>query len=353
MTFQPQHALAPETNYRVVFQSGLQDDRGRANQAEIQWLFRTRRPQLLLVGTSAITITEADGTQARTVVSAPLGIGGVAVAPNGQQVVYGSQQDAQRSALELLNLADDSTRPLVDSPEMSADAPAWSPGGDMIAFERRIPVSGALGPPHVWVAQPDGTLLGPLDTGQAITSAPAWSPNGSGLSFTSAPSQTLDMFTFKSDHRSWPASTGEPASWAPTGAALVYSGSDTTPGDTRIRRVDTTSLAPPVVLSGATANESSPAWSPDGQWIAYIQSEATGGSTLWLMRPDGTQREQLTSPSNSVDQRPVWSPDSRHLAFIRLAPLDGAAQSAAWTISLADKTARQVYADVQQVFWLP
>ncbi len=35
-----------------------------------------------------------------------------------------------------------------------------------------------------------------------------------------------------------------------------------------------------------------PAWSPDGQWIIYTETYETG--RLWLMRPDGSDKHQLT-----------------------------------------------------------
>ena len=35
-----------------------------------------------------------------------------------------------------------------------------------------------------------------------------------------------------------------------------------------------------------------PAWSPDGEWIIYTETYETG--RLWLMRPDGSDKHQLT-----------------------------------------------------------
>jgi Tol biopolymer transport system component len=33
-------------------------------------------------------------------------------------------------------------------------------------------------------------------------------------------------------------------------------------------------------------------WSPDGEWIVYTETYDTG--RLWLMRPDGSEQQQLT-----------------------------------------------------------
>ncbi len=48
---------------------------------------------------------------------------------------------------------------------------------------------------------------------------------------------------------------------------------------------------PPAVLSGPDEEVVSVAWSPDGEWLAYLVSP--GGSIcaqLWAVRPDGTER---------------------------------------------------------------
>lgn len=64
----------------------------------------------------------------------------------------------------------------------------------------------------------------------------------------------------------------------------------------------------------------SPALSPDGEFVAYIQSEAirgadTNSSNLWIASLKDGQSQRLTR-SKSHDARPKWSPDGRHLAFL-------------------------------------
>jgi Tol biopolymer transport system component len=64
-----------------------------------------------------------------------------------------------------------------------------------------------------------------------------------------------------------------------------------------------------------------PAWSPDGQWIAFTQSRGTAGpgrGSIWIMRADGSEKRQLTShPDNGFDLGPSWSPDGQRIAFQR------------------------------------
>ncbi len=63
------------------------------------------------------------------------------------------------------------------------------------------------------------------------------------------------------------------------------------------------------------AAEHSPAWSPDGQWIAYISDE-TGEYELYVTQSDGRgESRRLTDHKLRYLYRLVWSPDSKKIAF--------------------------------------
>jgi tricorn protease len=75
--------------------------------------------------------------------------------------------------------------------------------------------------------------------------------------------------------------------------------------------------------NGATRNltntqgvrESSPAWSPDGRWIAYF-SDATGEMELYIRSQDGRDEPRQVTRDSRVWRYPaVWSPDAEKLAF--------------------------------------
>ena len=76
---------------------------------------------------------------------------------------------------------------------------------------------------------------------------------------------------------------------APTGDRVAYV-SDRS-GLPRLEVATLGQQTPPAVLSGADEEVVSVAWSPDGEWLAYLVSP--GGSIcaqLWAVRPDGSDR---------------------------------------------------------------
>ena len=68
-------------------------------------------------------------------------------------------------------------------------------------------------------------------------------------------------------------------------------------------------------VTGNGWEDTDPAWSPDGEWIAFA-SEQEGTFDIWRMRPDGTGIERLTT-GPAIDHDPTWSPDGRAIAFTR------------------------------------
>jgi len=58
-----------------------------------------------------------------------------------------------------------------------------------------------------------------------------------------------------------------------------------------------------------------PAWSPDGQRIAF-SSNRDGNYELYVMNADGSGQRRLTH-NRPVDAGPSWSPDGKRLAFAR------------------------------------
>ena len=69
----------------------------------------------------------------------------------------------------------------------------------------------------------------------------------------------------------------------------------------------------PRQITHSEKGETSPLFSPDGQWISFVSSR-DGKPNLYLMPVHGGEARRLTNISTGVSD-PLWSPDSKSLAF--------------------------------------
>ena len=78
---------------------------------------------------------------------------------------------------------------------------------------------------------------------------------------------------------------------------------------------DTTSGAAPRPFTAGQKRDTSPRWSPDGRWLAFISDrEPKKKGQLYVMPADGGEPVRVTDQKQGV-AAPAWSPDSRRIAF--------------------------------------
>jgi len=104
---------------------------------------------------------------------------------------------------------------------------------------------------------------------------------------------------------------------SPDGSAVAY---EVRRADWDANRYDTEiwlarpGRAPFQLTRTAEGSSTSPAWSPDGRWIAFLASREDGKSSqVWVIRPDGGEARPLTSVEDGV-RRFAWSPDGSSMA---------------------------------------
>ena len=139
---------------------------------------------------------------------------------------------------------------------------------------------------------------------------------------------------------------------SPDGAWLVYSGIG--PGGSRdifLRSVGGQNLIN--LTADSPADDDHPAFSPDGDRIAF-RSEREGGG-IFVMRRTGEGARRLTR----FGYRPAWSPDGRRIAFVtenvELNPQNSDARSDLWVLDVASGEARRMETVVDAVVpsWSP
>src|SRR6202158_2921769 len=71
----------------------------------------------------------------------------------------------------------------------------------------------------------------------------------------------------------------------------------------------------PQRVTAGDAREFEPAWSPDGQWLAYVTWSSEGGQ-IWKVRPGGGTPQKVSSVSSFYSDI-AWSPDGARILALR------------------------------------
>jgi Tol biopolymer transport system component len=275
---QPKSSLASELGGKLVFQdrAGGGIYTVNANGSDLQYVTTGIDPAWSSDGTQ-IAFTRYSEPRGVWVVTAPDGTGSWASdkassegrvfdwtearwpswSPDGEQVLfsrqYGSTPDRERcfrgrcivipgESYWRLAIVDPDDGSLTEPPgPQLALAPNWSPDGEQIVYagERGLVIQSVDGQASYRLTDD------PLDT------SPVWSPDGSQVAFVRRQHDHWELYAVDAD------------------------------GGNLTRLTDT-----PAQPGGQMASSVSPAWSPDGQYIAFYTNRA-GQWEIWVMKADG------------------------------------------------------------------
>ncbi|HEX3454179.1 MAG TPA: LpqB family beta-propeller domain-containing protein, partial [Gaiellaceae bacterium] len=158
---------------------------------------------------------------------------------------------------------------------------------------------------QIWTANQDGSDQRDIAAGNQ----PAWSPDGRKIAFVGGPAGTQagELMVMNADGsgvRRIDTDLGPNVatpSWSPDGTQILVSAF----GDV---------YAVPL-LGGRSKlvvqHGQDPEWAPDGSFIAFTRDY----STIFLVRPDGSDLHPLLAPPFASSPPFSWSPDGRRIAF--------------------------------------
>ncbi len=144
---------------------------------------------------------------------------------------------------------------------------------------------------------------------------PVASPDGLHFAVTQDVGGSINLAVVEPDGtglRTLVSGCGNQPAWSPDGQAIAYSCPDTAGADIWV--VDVATGARTNLTNTVGAFEEQPSWSPDGQHIAFEGNNIGGG--LYIMDANGANRHQLTTTSS--DEQAAWSPLGDRIAFTRV-----------------------------------
>jgi serine/threonine protein kinase/WD40 repeat protein len=233
------------------------------------------------------------------------------------------QADAKPALLKSLPL---------DSEPASETDPAFSPDGGNVVYASDM---GSPGIHHIMIRSVAGLSSAGAGTNQPVilTSGPlddrnpVWSPDGSRIAFLrrlnaevfqaiviparGGPEQVIANvpgYHFQPSARKY-------VTWAPGGEALVAAQRLEGAFGLRLRRFPLSGGASQPATEGPdTAIDVSPAFSPDGRWLAYLRWENGATYGLWVVAQPGTAPKLLAASPVPITTF-AWKPDSRTIVY--------------------------------------
>ncbi len=235
------------------------------------------------------------------------------LSPQGEVIIYASNKSLGTFDLYLLVLSTSQEIELTHEIG-NVFSPAYSPDGAEILFINKPEGE----PTGLWIMDASGENArliygGRNEAGANPIVSAAWSPDGKQIALAMTVNQAFEyeIFILDLDNVDTPPRrvtygllgiTGS-VSWSQDGNSLLLSAGPPLDKDVFDYEIETG------IMTRLTAggNNNSAVYSPDGKWIAYNSLRNNDQADLYLMRPDGSEVQQITDHPEP-DWQPQWEP---------------------------------------------
>lgn len=367
LIFRPDQAWEHGQSVQVRLAGGARSIRWLPVLGTRSWTFTIGAPRFLYLypadGRSDIYIQAIDSDIPEQLTATEFGVEEFTRGRNGTALVYSQRRSDGGIDFYLFDLNERQERLVYSCPtDMICQAPALAPEEDYLAFSQAqysISDTGrrVSGLSRVMLLALEGeTEPQMVSDSNHSASTPVWSPDGL-LAFYDDSLRAVVLINPQSEQFNAinyiPNNVGMVGDWSPRGDHLVLpdilllqqtedqEGGEDPPFFSHLFQIDTSTgrTLDLSAYSGYFVEDVSPAYSPDGQWIAFARkflqfSEWTLGRQIWLMRSDGSGASQLTEDADLNHSALSWSADGERLIFMRLDRTNLSNSPEIWMLSI-------------------
>jgi Tol biopolymer transport system component len=385
MIFEPESAWPEGTMVVVRLSAGALSARGIPLWKPTQWSFTIGGPRVVFLspagGAANLQALALNDGSLSSLTEVASGVEQYRISDDGTSVVY--SMGGEEGEIRRLDLATLTEARLYSCPPNSrCTSPVLSPDGTRLALAQSSLIAGLggqsiAGPSEIWQVILEGdaapAAVSPADHAASL---PEWTPQG----WLAYYDHTLKAFavvdaggTDPEPFLLFPSEVGEPGSWSPDGLYYIFPDVDFVrqdlaqgPGErsdlffSHLYRwaVDSptvTDLSRGIV---GRVEDASPAYSPDGQWIAFARKYLepgrwTIGRQLWLMQAGGGDPRQLTHDPVFNYSSLAWNADSDALVYMRFNQSEINQPPQVWLYDLKAGQARQLAVGGYLPQWIP
>ena len=233
-----------------------------------------------------------------------------ALSPDRRSAVYVHHEGTR--TLRVMAVDGTGDRKLFDPvPSVCKDAfrPAWNPVDPTMLAIACTDGQGASG---LYLVRTDGRVLRKLPVGQPLVDDPTFSPDGRRVAYWAGPKSSLD-------------------------GGSIYS-------------IPVAGGGPRQLTTSAAGIDADPAWSPNGNFIAFRRRLADGSENgnfdIFVVPSDGSQGARVLISGIYDEQDPSWSPGGDQLAIKSdqlITEDDSTDRARIWIVKLAGTTLRQLW----------
>ena len=238
-------------------------------------------------------------------------------------LAFASYRDGESEIYTINTGVGEPTR-LTDNEERLSK-PIWSPNAEAIAYV----VTADSGSLNIYVMDANGSNQIQLTTELRVDTEPAWDPSGEHIAFSSGRDSYVniddrmayelvsefEIYVMNADGSEQTNLTNSPGwdtapAWSPDGNQIAFQSNRDGYPETYVMNADGSNQTN---LTNHRGDDAAPAWSPDGSKIVF-HSDRAGDFNLFAMNTDGSDLFQLTD-NPDWDIEAAWSPDGKRIAF--------------------------------------